>query len=159
MYFNIPSAAADLYVKGRSLHINRNEFIDKMAWRMLIPDHVTLDTGDIDVHAALRRNRVEVYPFDIEIPRYRLRMTGLNNLDGDLCYQLSVLESPFHIPFGVNITGTFDKPKVRLGGTRWNGVKALMVSSDPVDPWTRNIRQSLRQTLMQAVCKAAVIPE
>lgn len=159
MYFNIPSAAADLYVKGRSLHINRNEFIDKMAWRMLIPDHVALDTGDIDVHAVLRRNRVEVYPFDIEIPRYRLRMTGLNNLDGDLCYQLSVLESPFHIPFGVNITGTFDKPKVRLGGSRWNDAKASMVSSDPVDPWTRNMRQSLRQILKQAVYKAAVISE
>lgn len=155
MYFNVPSAVADLYLKGRALRIDRNHFMDRIAKLMLINDRDALELDNIDIHASLRDNLLEVYPFFIEFPRYRLRVMGINNLGGDLYYQLSVKESPLHIPFGINITGTFGDPHVRLGGPRWSEARASAISALPVDPWKQNMRQSFRQMVLQAIYKAA----
>lgn len=155
MYFNIPSAEGDLYLEGRSLHIESNPFMEKIAKMMLIHEEGRLDLNNIDIHASLRDNMLKVYPFFIEIPGYRLRVMGINSLGGDLFYQLCVKESPLHMPFGINITGTFGDPHVRLGGPRWSEARASAISVLPVDPWKQNMRQSFRQMVLQAIYKAA----
>lgn len=54
---------------------------------------------------------------------------GANNFNGDLAYHVGLFRSPLHIPFAVNIEGTYSKPEIKFGGKRWKDKRAAEVVS------------------------------
>lgn len=118
MNFIIPSLKAVIGIDGDSLVLLDDETFRSMSkWlvfknkkRNLI-DHMSVK---IDVDSSI----MSIYPFVFDIDRYRLGVMGTNDLDMHLNYHVSVLKSPLPFKFGINITGTPDDMKIRLGGAK-----------------------------------------
>ena len=78
----------------------------------------------ISAQIAIENNQLEIYPFIFNFDRYKLGVMGNNDMAMNLNYHVSVLKSPIPFKFGINIKGTIDDMKIRLGGAK---VKENMV--------------------------------
>ena len=67
----------------------------------------------------VRDNVMQTFPFSFDIDRYRLGVSGSNDLAMNFNYHISVLKSPLPFKFGINIKGNPDKFKVRFGGAKF----------------------------------------
>lgn len=69
----------------------------------------------ISAQVAIDGGQLEIYPFIFNFDRYKLGVMGHNDLAMNLNYHVSVLKSPIPFKFGINISGSPEKMKVRLG--------------------------------------------
>lgn len=156
MYINIPSVNADMKVEGRDLQVHQTPFIRHITRMMLIPDSNDLHIADMTVHAGVHDNLLELYPFNFEFSRYKLRMAGLNNFNGRLYYHIGVDRSPVPFPFGINIVGMFHHPELRFGGARFKVDKSTEITSSVMEDNRVNLVRELKYYLQEFVHTAAV---
>ena len=89
--------------------------------------------------------------FDID--RYRLGVMGSNDLAMNLNYHISVLKSPIPFKFGINIKGTPDKMKIRLGGAKFK--ENMVVERQAIADNTRvNIVRQIDSAFRRGIQKA-----
>ncbi|MDE6715817.1 MAG: hypothetical protein K2J74_04955, partial [Muribaculaceae bacterium] len=60
-----------------------------------------------------------LFPFTFEMDRYKVGVMGRNDLDFNMDYHISVLKSPIPFKFGLNISGSPEKMKFRLGKAKY----------------------------------------
>lgn len=63
----------------------------------------------ISVEMLVRDNQIEIFPFVIEMDRYRAAVSGVQKLDMSFDYHISVLKSPIPFRLGIDIYGNPDK--------------------------------------------------
>ncbi len=155
MYINIPSVYADIFLYGRNLKVHQSPFIRKITKMMLINTDSDIDIANMDVHASVHDNLLELYPFDFEFNRYHLTMGGLNNFDGQLYYHIGVNKSPVPFPFGINIKGKFHDPELRFGGASYKVKKGVEITSSIMEDNRVNMMKELKYYLREFIHKAA----
>lgn len=155
MYINMPSIWADMNVKGNNMMLRQDPFIRRITKMMLIPDSEYIRLADMDIHASVHDNLVEVYPFDISFDRYRMKFGGLNNFDGDMYYHLGVNKSPIPFPFGINIIGKFKHPEIKFGGVTLKIRKGEEITSSVMDNKHINLMLRLKLLIREMIEKAA----
>lgn len=155
MYLNIPSVNADITLTGRHLLVHQDPFIRRIVRMMLIHTDGDLHIENMDVHATVHDNLLELYPFNFEFDRYKLTMEGLNNFNGNLYYHIGVLKSPVPFHFGINIVGQFHDPKLRFGGALFKVDKAREITSEIYNDDRVNIVKEVKYYLKEFVEKAA----
>ena len=79
----------------------------------------------MSVSFLVEDNMLRVYPFIFDIDRYRLGVRGYNDLDFNFDYHVAVLKSPLPFKFGINIKGSPDKYKIRVGGAKFKADEAV----------------------------------
>lgn len=119
MDLDLSSLKAAFRLKADNLAMADNDAMRTLAkWLMFKNKEVTrIDSVSIDV--IIRDGMLEVYPFQLNIDRYRLGIMGYNDINMDLNYHVAVLKSPLPFRFGINIKGNADKPKIRFGGSKF----------------------------------------
>lgn len=155
MYIDIPSLHADINVQGRDLQVHQTPFIRHITRMLLIPDSNDLHFKNISVRGTVHDNLLELYPFEIEFPKYKLDMMGVNNFDGRLYYHIGVKKSPVPIPFGINITGMFHDPKLRFGGERFKIDRTREITTSVMENNKMNLMRQLKYYLQEFIHAAA----
>lgn len=155
MYLNIPSVNLNAMVEGRGLTVHQSHFIRKITKMMLITTDEDIKIKDMDVHVAAHDNLLQLDPFYFEFDKYKIKMLGINNFDGDLYYHIGVEKSPIPIPFGINIEGEFHHPKLRFGGAGFNSKRAEEITSEIQENNKMNMTKVLMQLLRAFIGKAA----
>lgn len=155
MYLNFPSVNADIFVEGRGLKVHQDEFIRHITKMMLIRTSDDLHIENMNVHASVHDNLLELYPFKFEFDRYRLSMGGLNNFDGDLYYHIGIDKSPVPFPFGVNIVGHFSHPEIRFGGAKYKVKKGTEITSSVMESKKMNVVRQMKYYMREFIHKAA----
>lgn len=155
MYFNMPSIWADLYVHGEHLSLHQDPFIRKITRMMLIHDNGDIKLSDMDIHASVHDNLMELYPFQISFNNYKLQFGGLNNFDGDMYYHLGIDKSPVPFPFGINIKGDFRHPEIRFGGAAYKVDQGEEISSTVMEEKKINLPLELKCLIREIIEKAA----
>lgn len=74
----------------------------------------------MDVELQVKDSRLDLYPFLIDFDRYRIGVSGGNDMDLNLDYHIAVLRSPLPFKFGITIKGRPGHLKFRLGGAHFN---------------------------------------
>lgn len=154
-YVNVPSMWANVWVTGRDLSLHQSPFVRHVTKMLLMPDNPELHIADIDIHAVVQDNLLEVYPFMFAVDKYRLRLGGLNNFGGKLYYHIGVDESPMKLPFGINVKGTYRKPELRFGGKDWHDIHGSEIAAGVQDNISINIVKMARKYISEFVHKAA----
>lgn len=118
MDINLASLSALLTVKGDSLTVIDPDTYKTISKWLLFKDkhHNMIDS--ISAQVAIERGSLEIYPFIFNFDRYKLGVMGHNDLAMNLNYHVSVLKSPIPFKFGINIKGTPEHMKIRLGGAK-----------------------------------------
>lgn len=157
MDLDLSSLKAAFKLNGDNLAITDNEAMRTLAkWLMFKNKNVTrIDSVSID--AIIRDGLLEIYPFELNIDRYRLGIMGYNNINMDLNYHVAVLKSPIPFRFGINIKGNADKPKIRFGGSKFK--EGMIARRDAIADTTRiNLISEISKAFRRGVRAARLGP-
>lgn len=119
MDIDIPSLRAAVKIEGDSLVLIDPDTFKTISKWLLFRNKDKNMIDHMSVEVAVSNSTIELYPFMFDIDRYRLGVMGTNDLAMNMNYHVSVLKSPIPFKFGINIKGTPDKMKVRLGGAKF----------------------------------------
>lgn len=155
MFLNSPSVTASATIGVNDLFVRQSPFISRVTRMLQLPDNETLHIRDIAVHAGVRDNLLEIYPFEFEMMKYRLVLGGVNNFNGGLYYHVGVIDWPLKIPFGVNIKGEFHHPQLRFGGKSWHDDNGARITEGIDDNVRINILRMGRRYMGEFVHTAA----
>lgn len=115
----LPTLDAAVHLSGDSLaFINPDTYRTIGKW-LRFRDRADNKIKHLSVELLVKDNVMELFPFTIDIDRYRLGVAGYNDLALNFNYHISVLKSPLPFKFGVTVSGTPEKYKVRLGGAKF----------------------------------------
>ena len=120
MNLNLPTLNAVVNLSGDSLVVIDRKTFNKIAKWLLFKDKQNDTIKHMAVELSVQDNVMQIYPFVFDFDRYRLGVQGSNNMNLDMDYHVSVLKSPLPFKFGVNIKGTPENLKIRLGRARFN---------------------------------------
>ena len=120
MNLDLNSVDLALQLQGDSLVVLDSETFRTVAkWMMFKNKHRNM-IDHMDVEITVHKGWVDLYPVIFDMDRYRLGVVGNNDMKLNLDYHVAVLKSPLPFKFGINIKGTPEKLKIRLGKARLN---------------------------------------
>ena len=119
MNLRIPTLRSAIHVKGDSLVLMDGETFAEISKMMMFKNKKENVFDSISVNITVNNGNVVIYPFLVEIDRYKAAIGGQQTLDMSLDYHISILKSPLPFKAGVNITGTLDKMKFRIGKAKY----------------------------------------
>ena len=115
----IPTLRSAVHIKGDSLVLMDGETFAEISKMMMFKNKKRNLIDSIYVNMTVDNGNVTVYPFVIQMDRYRAAVGGTQDLDMNFKYHISVLKSPVPFKLGVNITGNLDKMKFRVGKAKY----------------------------------------
>ena len=115
----IPTLRAAMNIKGDSLVLMDGETFAEISKMLMFKNKKRNLIDSISVNVIVDKGNVTVYPFVIQMDRYRAAVGGSQDLDMNFKYHISVLKSPVPFKLGINISGNLDKMKFRLGKAKY----------------------------------------
>lgn len=115
----LPTLDAAIKLSGDSLAFINPETYRTLGKWLRFRDRADNKIKHASVEFLVRDNVMQTFPFSFDIDRYRLGVSGSNDLAMNFNYHISVLKSPLPFKFGINIKGNPDKFKVRFGGAKF----------------------------------------
>ena len=116
----LPTLDGIMRFTGSQLALKDSKEFTKIAKLLLFKDNSKAVIDNMSVTGMVRDNTVEVFPFVLDVDRYMLAASGIQNLDESFNYHISVIRSPLMVKFGLNAWGDdFDHIKYGLGKARY----------------------------------------
>jgi len=143
--FDFPTLDVALKLSGDSLVLLDNETFRVLSKWLMFKNKQRNMIDHMTVEMMVKDSRLSLFPFIFDMDRYRLGVSGTNDLALNLDYHVAVLKSPLPFKFGINIKGTPDNMKIRLGKARLN---EKSVAS------TRTVTDTVRINLINEISKA-----
>lgn len=150
MNIRIPSLDMALRLSGDSLVLLDSETFRTVAKWLMFKNKKRNMIDHMDVEIAVHNGWVDLYPVVFDMDRYRLGVVGNNDMDFNLDYHVAVLKSPLPFKFGINIKGTPEKMKIRLGKARLNE-KSVASKRQLTDSIRVNLMQEMRKVFRRGV--------
>lgn len=153
----LPEMKAMLSITGDSLTLIDPETFKTIGkWLMFKNKNRNL-IDHVEAQLVLDNNTLSLYPFMFDFDRYRLGVMGHNDLNLNLDYHVSVLKSPLPFRFGINVKGSADNIKIRLGKARFKEEMAAtnIAVSDTV---RMNLAREIQNVLSRGTKAARLAP-
>ena len=119
MNIRIPTLRSSIHIKGDSLVLMDGETFAEISKMLMFKNKKENVFDSISVNVTVHDGNVTVYPFLVEIDRYKAAVGGEQGLDMNFNYHISILKSPLPFKAGVNISGNLDKMKFRIGKAKY----------------------------------------
>lgn len=120
MNIEIPTLRAAVKLSGDSLKVV-DEATFRTIGKWLLFKHKEHNMIDhMAVEMIIDNSQLRMFPFMFYLDRYKLGVSGTNDLAMNLNYHIAVLKSPLPFKFGINISGNVDDMKIRLGRAKFN---------------------------------------
>lgn len=151
----MPSINGVMRISGDNLTIRDNEMFRTLARKLLFKNKKVGFIDNMKVEGVIKDNTIEVFPFVLNIDRYKLAMSGIQNLDMSFKYHISVIRSPFLFKIGINLFGPdFDHMKFKIGKAKYKNTNIPAFSS-VIDDTRINLMESIKGIFEKGV-EAAV---
>lgn len=119
MNIRIPTLRSAIHIKGDSLVLLDGETFAELSKMLMFKNKKENVFDSISVNVTVNDGNVTVYPFLVEIDRYKAAVGGHQGLDMNFDYHISILKSPLPFKAGVNIRGNMDKMKFGIGKAKY----------------------------------------
>ncbi len=150
----LPSIKGVIRISGSDLQMEESETFRSIAKKLMFKDKTSGHIEKMSVEGVLQNNTIEVFPFVLKIDRYKLAMSGLQNLDMSFKYHISVLDSPIPFRLGIDLYGnSFDDFKFKIGKAKYKNSNVPVFSS-VVDQTRLNLKESINKIFYIGVDKA-----
>jgi hypothetical protein len=146
----LPSLHAASYMRGENLVLMDGEAFAEISKTLMFKNKKENLINNIAVDVVIDNNKIEVFPFLIEIDRYRVAVGGTHNLDMTYDYHISVLKSPVPFKLGVDVTGNLDDFKYRITKCKYKNIFKPAKTSE-VDSTKLNIRQTVYDAIKKEI--------
>lgn len=116
----MPSVNGVVTVSGKDMEFIQTDEFTKIARTLMFKSKKGAFIENMSVQALVSDNVMEVFPFALEMDRYKLAMSGEQQLDLPYRYHVSVLKSPIPFRLGIDIFGPdFDHMKFKIGKAKY----------------------------------------
>ncbi len=110
-----PTTNAAVEIDGKNLVLLDSETFRKISKMLMFKNKQRNMIDSLSVSVAAYDSKIDIYPFILNMDRYRLGVMGTNDFDMNYQFHVSILKSPIPFKFGINISGDADDMKIRLG--------------------------------------------
>lgn len=142
MDFDMSTLRAAIRLSGDTLVLLDPDTFKSLSKWLLFKDKKKNFIDHMSVQMLIEGGKMQLFPFIFNIDRYRLGVQGSNDFNLNFNYHIAVLKSPIPFKFGINIKGTPDDFKIRLGGAKFDDKTPISV--DIVDDTRVNLVNGLR---------------
>ena len=140
----MPSINGIMRIGGENLTISDNEMFNKLAKVLMFRNKKKGQIDKMTVEGVIKDSRLEIFPFILEMDRYMLGLSGIQNMDMSYRYHASLIKSPFIIKLGMDVYGQdFDNMKFKIGKAKYKS-KNVPVFSTVIDDTKINLVESIR---------------
>ncbi len=115
----LDSVEGAINLEGKNLKLLDGEEFTEIAKMLHFKKKKSNKIDHINAQVVIEDGRIEVFPFLLEINRYKLAVGGEHFLDNTFNYHISILKSPIPFKMGVNVTGSIDKMKYKFGKAKY----------------------------------------
>lgn len=143
--FDLTSVDMALKLSGDSLVLMDNETFRTLGKWLMFKDKKHNMIDHMAVEMMVKDSRLSLFPFIFDMDRYKLGVMGGNDMGLNLDYHVAVLKSPLPFKFGINIKGTPEDMKIRVGKARLNEKSVAT---------TREVADTLRINLVNEISRA-----
>lgn len=158
MNFILPTMKGIMRIGGTNLTLAQDKDLRKITKLLKFKNNGDLKINSMSVEGQISDNKVEVFPFIVDVDRYELAMSGIQNLDMSFRYHVSVIKSPLVFRFGVDIYGNdFENFKFKIGKAKYKNAKSIPVFSKTIDESKINLSNSIRNVFETGVEQAIAI--
>ena len=142
MNFILPSLKGVARITGDSLVLLDGETFDLIAKKLKFKNKNRNLIDHVSVEMLINENKIDIFPFMMEMDRYQFAMSGTQNLDLSFDYHISVLHSPIPFRLGVTIFGNMDDFDFKIGKARYKSAN-LPVYTALIDSTRINLRDQI----------------
>lgn len=140
----MPTINGVMRMGGENLTISDNDMFKKLAKVLMFRNKNKGQIDKMTVEGVISDSRLEVFPFILEMDRYMLGLSGVQNMDMSFRYHASLIKSPLIIRLGMDVYGPdFDNMKFKLGRPKYKN-RNVPVFSTVIDDAKVNLVQSIR---------------
>lgn len=150
----MPSLSSACYLHGQNMVLLDGEAFTEISKTLMFKNKKRNVIDSISVDLAIKDNKIEVFPFLVEIDRYKVAVGGTHNLDMTFNYHVSVLKSPVPFKLGIDITGNLDDFKYKITKCKYKDIFKPAKQAE-LDSTRRNIREDIRDAIRKQIEKAA----
>ena len=151
----MPSVKGIMRIGGKNLSLAQDEDLRKITKLLHFKNKKDLKIDRMTVEGQIADSRLEVFPFDLNIDRYEIALSGVQNLDMSFRYSISVLKSPLVFKFGVDLYGQdFDNLKFKIGKAKYKNAKSIPAFSATIDQEKVNLSNAIRNIFDRGVTDA-----
>lgn len=138
----LPSLNGVARLQGDDLVLLDGETFAKVARLLRFKDRENNEIDHIAIEMIVKDSKIEMFPFVVQMDRIVAAASGIHNLDMSFNYHLSVIKSPLPIRLGLNVSGTFDDMKFRLGKPQYKSADVPSFTK-VIDESRINLRKNL----------------
>lgn len=150
----IPSLNAACFMQGQDMVLLDGETFTEISKTLMFKNKKRNVIDSISVDIAVKDNKIEVFPFQAEIDRYRVAVGGTHNLDMTFNYHISVLKSPVPFKLGIDITGNMDKFKFKITKCKYKDLFKPAKMAE-LDSTRTNIKKDIRDAVRNQIKQTA----
>ena len=150
----MPSINSSCYLHGNNMVLLDGETFTEISKTLMFKNKKRNMIDSISVDLAIQDNKIEVFPFLVEMDRYKVAVGGTHNLDMTFNYHLSVLKSPVPFKLGIDITGNPDDFKYKITKCKYKDIFKPAKQAE-LDSTRKNIRKDIRDAVRKQLREAA----
>lgn len=142
----LPSLQSACYLSGINMVLLDGETFTEISKTLMFKNKQRNQIDSISVDLTIRDNKIEIFPFLLEMDRYRVAVGGTHNMDMTFDYHLSVLKSPVPFKLGIDITGNLDKFKYKITKCRYKDLFKPAKEAE-LDATRTSLRTEIREAI------------
>ncbi len=147
----MPSINGVVRISGSNMTMSNNNTFSDLAKKLKFKDYHQAKIDKMTVEGLIKDNKFEVFPFIIDLDRYTLALSGIQNLDMSYRYHASIIQSPIVFKVGVDVYGPdFDNMKFKIGKPKYKNTR-LPVFTAVIDQTRFNLAESIRNIFEKGV--------
>jgi len=149
-----PTLKGVVRIAGSDLLVDDLGDLKKIARLLMFKNKNQLFVDHMQVDGLIGDNQVEIFPFVMDVDRYKLAMEGVQNLDKSFKYHVSVMKWPLLFKFGIDLDGDFDKFKFKLGKAQYRREAKVPIFDDVIDDSKANLKDIIHNVFKKSVDRA-----
>ena len=146
----LPDMQAACYLRGKNMVLLDGETFAEISKKLMFKNKKRNMIDSIAVDLTVNQSDIEIYPFLVELDRYRLAVGGIHNLDMSFNYHISVLKSPVPFKLGIDVTGTVDDFKYKITKCRYKEM-FKSAKTGTIDTTRLNVRRNIYNGIQENI--------
>lgn len=145
-----PSMKGVARIRGENLVLMDGQTFSEISKMLRFKNRQRNLVDNIAVEILMQDNKIEVFPFIMQIDRYQTAISGEQDMNMNFKYHISVLKSPVPIRLGVNVFGNLDDFDFKIGRAKYKNAN-LPVYSQVIDDARLNLRSYISNVFQRGV--------
>ncbi|MDR2921590.1 MAG: AsmA family protein [Tannerella sp.] len=150
MNIRLPQTTASCYMSGQNLVLLDGETFSEISKMLMFKNKNRNVIDSLSVEMILEEEKLMIFPFQVSMDRYTAAVGGVQNLDMSFNYHITVLKSPVPFKLGLNISGTPDNMKIRLGKAKYKNLFTV-AREERLDDTVINLRKEMDEKLRSSI--------